>query len=193
MLETSESFHDLLARVRSGDEAALMALVAKYEPRVRMAAHCLLGPHLRRHLDSIDLVQSVNCVLVGGLKQGRFDLSEPNQLVALAVAIVRRKVAQHWRRVRRQQHAASSERGFAQAQRRQAEGDTMSVIDRRLDLERFRRLLDDTERRFVELRLQGYTTTEASAEMGIAANVLRVMLSRLRRRLRSHGLLADWI
>jgi hypothetical protein len=92
-METRAGFTELLTRVRQGDEAALMTLVQKYEPKVRLAAHRLLGSFLRHHVDSIDVVQSVNCVLVRGLREGTFALDEPDQLVALAVTLVRRKVA----------------------------------------------------------------------------------------------------
>src|SRR5207245_7581209 len=49
----------LLERVRAGDEPALTELIQHYEPRLRTAAHVLLGPLLRPSMDSVDLVQSV--------------------------------------------------------------------------------------------------------------------------------------
>src|SRR5437868_2367218 len=46
--------------IRAGDDAALTRLLQQYEPRLRTAARVLLGPWLRPHLDSLDLVQSVH-------------------------------------------------------------------------------------------------------------------------------------
>ena len=44
------SFHDLIQRVRRGDEAAAAELVRRYEPAIRRAARVhLLDPRLRRH------------------------------------------------------------------------------------------------------------------------------------------------
>ena len=65
----------LLDRVRAGDEPALTELIQHYEPRLRTAAHVLLGPLLRPSMDSVDLVQSVHRVLLPGLREGKFDLS----------------------------------------------------------------------------------------------------------------------
>ena len=51
----------------------------------------------------------------------------------------------------------------------------------------------DTERRVIEMRLQGYSTVEVANELGITADVLRVRLHRLRQRLRDRNLLAEWV
>jgi RNA polymerase sigma-70 factor (ECF subfamily) len=62
-----------------------------------------LGPALRPYLDSMDLVQSVHRSLLLGLRENKFDIATPQQLLALALTMVRRKVARHWRRMQRQQ------------------------------------------------------------------------------------------
>jgi RNA polymerase sigma factor (sigma-70 family) len=197
-METSAGFTELLARIRQGDEAALVTLVQKYEPKVRLAAHRLLGSFLRRRVDSVDVVQSVNCVLIRGLKEGTFELAQLDQLVALAVTLVRRKVAQHWRRLRYEEHALvgvgeSPGSPSWRAASEQSQTDPAQTVQLQLDLEWLWQFMNDMERRLVQLRLQGCTTVEAALEMGIAANVLRVLLSRLRRRLRTYGVLADWL
>ena len=53
--------------------------------------------------------------------------------------------------------------------------------------------LDDKDRRLVELRLQGFSTAEAARQLGEDADVLRVRLSRLRRRLRDNQVLSEWL
>ena len=60
---------ELLSRVQQGDEAALAELLQAYEPRLRTTARVLLGPLLRPHLDTVDLVQSVHRVLLPGLRR----------------------------------------------------------------------------------------------------------------------------
>src|SRR5439155_1823730 len=69
---------------------------------VRIVARVLIGPALRPYLDSMDLVQSVHKSLMVGLRLDEFDLSAPENLLALATTMVRRKVARQWRRHRRQ-------------------------------------------------------------------------------------------
>ena len=50
-------------------------------------------------------------------------------------------------------------------------------------IERLLSQLGDTERRVMELRLEGFTTAEVARRLGLDSDVLRVRLSRLRRRL----------
>jgi DNA-directed RNA polymerase specialized sigma24 family protein len=93
------SINDLLERVRGGDEQALADLLHEYEPKIRLTARYLMRPVLRRYLDSIDVAQSVQFDLMRGLRRGAFSFSDPDAFVALAVTVVRRKVARHWRRL----------------------------------------------------------------------------------------------
>jgi RNA polymerase sigma factor (sigma-70 family) len=197
MPETETDFAALLARARQGDAAALEERARRYEPEVRLVAHVQLGPALRPHLDSMDLVQSVHRSLLLGLRAGKFDVGSPDQLVALALTLVRRKVARKWRHLRRQQRLSSGpgggdlERtlgslaapGAGPAQAAQV-GDALRHVCA---------ALDGTERRVIALRLEGRSTAEVARALGLDADVLRVRLSRLRRRLRDRGVLDEWL
>lgn len=183
-----DDFAALAARVRAGDDDALAELVRRYESKVRTVARSLLGPVLRRHLDSVDVAQSVHLVLLNGLRDDRFTLEGEGALVALLVTLVRRKVARHWRRVRREEDGAGIEKPNAQP-----DAAPDAALRLREGLDRIWPSLTDTERQLVDLRLLGHSTAEAAAEMGVAANVLRVTLARLRARLRESGLLEDWL
>ena len=99
----TEPFDALLTLARTGDQAALWELARHYEPEIRTVARLRLGPALRPYLDSIDLVQSVHRSLMRGLQDDKFELSRPEQLVALALTMVRRKAAHAWRKLRRQE------------------------------------------------------------------------------------------
>src|SRR5690348_4987095 len=83
---------DLLRQATAGDSAALAELLQRYERRVRLAARSLLRPPLRNVLDSFDLVQSVHRALLPGLRDGRYAFADEEQLVALAVTVLRHKV-----------------------------------------------------------------------------------------------------
>src|SRR5438477_12507694 len=102
MSEAGPEFVTLLAQARQGDRSALAELSQQYEAKVRMVARVLLGPALRPHLDSVDLVQSVHRSLMLGLRQDKFDISSPDKLIGLALTLVRRKVARQWRHLQRQ-------------------------------------------------------------------------------------------
>src|SRR5215475_9847353 len=107
-METTEDFAALLTRARAGDQEALATLVQQYESKLRVVARVLLGPALRPYLDSLDLVQSVHRSLMLGLREDKFDISTPENLLALALTMVRRKAARQWRHLKRQKRLESA-------------------------------------------------------------------------------------
>jgi RNA polymerase sigma-70 factor (ECF subfamily) len=196
MTEVADDFALLVGRVRLGDDEALAELTGRYESEVRRAARVLLGRGLRSHLDPADLVQSVHHILLQGIRQNKFELSSPQQLVGLAVTMARREVARLWRRQQRQQTFDPQEgetRGPSEVLTRlsSAECDPAEQAQYHDAVEHVCRHLDDKDRRLVELRLQGLSTAEAARQLGEDADVLRVRLSRLRRRLREGHVLWD--
>jgi RNA polymerase sigma-70 factor (ECF subfamily) len=198
MAEDPETFAALLARARQGDPNALTQLVEQYEPKIRLVARVRLGPALRPYLDSLDLVQSVHHSILLGLRRGKFALSSPEELLALALTLVRRKLARHWRHLQRQQRLSDGPTAVGNlpqlltalsspqpdpAQAAQFNDQVRYLCDH----------LNETERRLLELRLQGYSTAEMAEALGLHAIALRVRLTRLRQRLRACGVLDDWL
>jgi RNA polymerase sigma factor (sigma-70 family) len=190
-------FDELLLRARAGDESAMANIVERYEPEVRMVARARLGAALRPHLDSLDLVQSVHRSLIVGLRAERFDISTPENLIALAMTIVRRKVARHWRKLKRQQRLShggdSPDLPDVLGALNSTELDPARDVAVREAASQLVAQLDETERQVVELRLEGHTTAEVARQLNLDPDVLRVKLSRLRRRLRERGLLEEWL
>lgn len=185
------SFDDLLARARAGDNAALADLARRYEPQVRAVARARLGPALRPYVDSIDLVQSVHRSLMLGLRQDKFVFAGPEQLIALALTIVRRKAARQWQKARRQVRADS---GDAEANLpalllglQDDAPDPGQAVAARDAVERLCAELNESDRELLELSALGYATAEIGRIKGQNADVLRVRLSRLRARLRLCG------
>jgi RNA polymerase sigma-70 factor (ECF subfamily) len=196
MPEADKEFAALLAQARAGDTAALAELARRYEPEVRLVARVQLGPAMRPHLDSMDLVQSVHRSLMLGLRAGKFDVSSPDQLVALALTVVRRKVARKWRHLRRQQRSLpgrAESLDLTLASLAVPDSDPARAAELRDATEHLCAGLDETERRVLELRLEGHSTAEVARELGLDADVLRVRLSRLRRRLHTYGVLDEWL
>jgi RNA polymerase sigma factor (sigma-70 family) len=196
MPRASEEYAALLEQARAGDAGALAALVQEYEREVRIVAHVLLGPALRPYLDSVDLVQSVHKSLLLGLRGNKFDVSSPERLVALALTLVRRKVARHWRHLRRQQRLSKGPEASPDLVEHltslsRPPPDPARAAELHDEVENLCRHLDETERRLLELRLQGCSTKEAAEELGVDADVLRVRLFRLRQRLRACGVVTE--
>jgi RNA polymerase sigma factor (sigma-70 family) len=198
MTADAQPFNVLLSRARQRDPEAISALCRQYEPRLRVVARVLLGPALRPHLDSMDLVQSVHRSLLVGIRDEAFDISTPENLMALAVTMLRRKVSRHWRRAQRQQRLRSGGSSLdllptLLADLTTREVDPAEEAQYRDQVEQLCRQLDATERHVLALRLDGYTTAEIAQQLGLNHITLRVRLTRLRERLRSSGVLHDWL
>jgi RNA polymerase sigma-70 factor (ECF subfamily) len=178
----------------AGDAQAQERLCRQYEPKVRIVARVLLGPALRPHFDSMDLVQSVHRSLLVGLRDQKFDISSPQKLIALASTIVRRKVARKWRSTRREQPSAACE-GLAAtlSSLSSPEADPAKAAEFNDQIERLCESLNEIEQRMLELRLEGFTSPEVAELLGIHSVALRVRWTRLRKRLQDAGIFADWL
>jgi RNA polymerase sigma-70 factor (ECF subfamily) len=196
MADPTAEFAELIEKARAGDGAALARLSEQYEPKVRIVARVLLGASLRPYLDSIDVVQSVHRSLLAGLRGGKYDLSAPENLVALAVTMLRRKVARQWRHLRRQSRLSlspeASPAGLLAAQAQQGL-DPAREAEFRDAARRLYSRLGEAEQRIIDLRLEGHTTDEVAARLGLNPIALRVRMTRLRKRLEETGVLADWL
>ena len=187
----------LIQAARAGDESAMERLVKQYEPELRIVARSRLGAALRPHLDSIDLVQSVHRSLLIGLRDNRFEISSPEKLLGLALTIVRRKIARHWQHLKRQQrlsgNAEHSSEGIVEVIA-SFQGNQPSVEDEfshRDLLEQWTQQLDPVEKQLVLRRIEGHSTVEVARSLNMDPDVLRVKLSRLRKRLRERGLVDE--
>jgi len=196
-METGDPFHDLVAKARSGDAAAMVELTKRYEPEVRTVARLRLGPALRPYLDSVDLVQSVHRSLMMGLRDAKFTFTGPSDLVALAVTIVRHKAARHWQRVKRQERhsgGGANEDLPSLIQGLSSPGeDPAATVAYHDAVKAICERLDPLEKQLLELHLQGYRTADAAEILNQNPDVLRVKLSRLRAKLRASGITADWV
>jgi RNA polymerase sigma-70 factor (ECF subfamily) len=193
-------FSELLSRASHGDATALDEIARRYEPKVRVVARVLLGPALRPYLDSMDLAQSVHKSILVGLRESKFHIDGPEQLVALALTVLRRKAAKHWRHLRRQRRLSGD--GVARDSEdlpgllvalSDSRDDPAEVAQLQDQLEHLRGHLDEVERHILDLRLEGYTPSEIADRMGVSRVALRVRLTRLRQRLQSEGAVADWL
>jgi RNA polymerase sigma-70 factor (ECF subfamily) len=189
------NFPALLQAARAGDETALAELIRLYEPQLRVVARSRLGPALRPYLDSGDLVQSVHRSLMVGLRENKFDISTPNNLIALAMTLVQRKVARHWRHLQRQRRLESDPSADLLPNLALLGGhdDPAKAAEFNDQLRRVYNAFDAHERRVLQLRLDGYTIAEVARSMGVDPHLLRVRLGRLRQRLRETGVLTEWL
>jgi RNA polymerase sigma-70 factor (ECF subfamily) len=198
MSEPTDDFASLIERSRQGDRTALARLVEQYEFKIRLVARHRLGPALRPYLDSVDLTQSVHRSLILGLRQNKFEISSPKNLIALALTMVRRKVARQWRHLQRQKRfdpGSASEGALPDVltSLSSTQADPTRAAQFNDQVHQLCQSLEKTDRRLLELRLQDYSLAEVAGQLGITVNALRVRLHRLRLRLRDRGVLDDWL
>lgn len=182
MVADSPTFHDLLGRIRAGDQRAAEELVRRYEPELRRAIRVrLTDPRLRRTVDSVDICQSVLANFFVRVRIGEFDLGQPEQLLHLLLTMARNKVLDKVRR----QHAVKRDQrrveGDATAYLEGVHGnepDPMRVVAAQDLLEEVRRQLSDDERYLADQRGQGREWHEIAAELKAQPDALRKKLSR---------------
>ena len=200
MSDQASDFQRLLQRARDGDAAAVEQLVREYEDELTRVVKANLGNVLRPYFDSVDLVQSVHKSVLLGLQNDQLALNSPEHLVRLAAVIVRRKIARHWQKHRRQMRLENvqlppcDQLSLASLVLSASQPSVDPATEVELN-ERLMRVMDKLElidRRLIELRLEGCNTAEAARHMNLEPDVLRARLGRVRRRLEASGITADW-
>jgi RNA polymerase sigma factor (sigma-70 family) len=190
-LPPDDDFAKLLARVRGGDDLAAAELVQRYERAVLRSVRSRLSRTMRGALDSMDVMQSVHRSLLTGLKNERFQFASPQQLIGLAVVMVQRKVARHWRKLKRfPTNGASPAEMRSATPLEEIAGDESPPLDTATAndlLQRFLTHLDDFDRELVRLKLEGHSSVESAAILGREPAFVRMRWSRLRQMLRERG------
>jgi len=187
-LSQGDDFLALVGRVREGDKTAASELVGRYERAVLRAVRSRLGQNMRRALDSMDVVQSVHQSLLIGLRSQRFDLSSPAQLIALAVVMVQRKIARHWRKIKQLPTTGDTVTGGTPLDCVISDEPAPAEVAAAGDLlEQFLLQLNEFDRTLVRLKLDGYSSVEAAAVLGREPAFIRMRWSRLRQILRQRG------
>ena len=177
----NNDFTDLIARVRSGDQAAAAEIVTNYESLIRREVRMRLeDARLRRVLDSMDVVQSVMASFFVRSAIGEYDLDDPKQLIRLLITMTKNKVASAARREHRQkrdQRRTTSDDAALLGVAQQGESPSQIASGNEL-IARAKELLGQDERQMAELRAQGQSWDEIAQEMGGTAQARRVQFSR---------------
>jgi RNA polymerase sigma-70 factor (ECF subfamily) len=176
------SFHDLMRRVRAGEEEAATELVQIYQPEIRRIVRVRLAkPNLQRLFDSLDICQSVLAAFFVRAANGQWDLETPAQLLKLLVTMARNKLRDQLRK----QKAARRDEGPSRPGRRLALENVAdpaagpgTVAAMRELLHETRKRLSVDERFLADQRALGRDWAEIAAEVGGSAEALRKRLAR---------------
>jgi RNA polymerase sigma factor (sigma-70 family) len=193
-MDEDRSFLELIRRVRSGDEAAALDLVRRYEPAVRrMVRLQLRNPRLSRILDSMDVCQSVMASFFRRAAKGQYDIDRPAQLVRLLATMARNKLASQARVsyvARRELPPADSDEAWSATPARDPEPSCQA--DWKDLLHEVRQRLSTEELRLADRRADQQEWAEIAAEVGGSPEALRKQLARALDRV-SHQLgLDEW-
>ena len=181
-MSEEQAFHDLIRRVRAGDQQAATELVRQYEPEIRRVIRIrLTDPRLGRDLDSMDVCQSVMANFFVRAAAGQFELDRPDQLLRLLVTMARNRLLDQARRMRTGrrggQHGPMA--GEEVLSGVAASGQTPSQIVAEKELmQAVRGQLTEEERHLAEQRAQGRDWAEIAKEFGSTPEALRKKLSR---------------
>ena len=185
----NDSNPDLVQRASRGDEAALVALVAKWLPDVQRLVRVRAPRQLLLQESSADLAQSVCRDALGRIRRGAVEYRGEAPFRAWLLGAVELKLRERWRHGHAQRREAA--RAPAMNVEREDPADPHSspsmALQRAESLARFENLLEQLDERAAQvvrrIQLDGLTHAEVGAELGIDASHSRVLLSRALARL----------
>src|SRR5262249_19658447 len=179
-MSEAQTFHELMQRVRGGDEEAATEVVRRYESIIRVTIRRRLNnSDLRRLFDSLDICQSVlaNCFVRAA--SGQFELETPEQLVKLLVTMASNALKNHAKRQQAARRDYRRRQGSPEEQEVAGADPTPSrVASYRELLQAVRNHLSEDERKLADLYGQGFSWTEIAAQLGENADALRFRLKR---------------
>jgi RNA polymerase sigma-70 factor (ECF subfamily) len=193
-MAASDSFADVMVRLRGGDEAAAREVFERFVRKLVKLARHQFDAVLRRKVDPEDVVQSAYKSFFLRYGEGKLEVQDWRNLWGLLTVITLRKccdrVAYH-RAERRDVHreaaaqpGASGAEPWWQAVSREPTPQEAAVLAE--TVEQLLRALPESERPILELSLQGYTAREIGQQLGRAERSVRRLREQIRRRLEEH-------
>ncbi|MCI0377800.1 MAG: sigma-70 family RNA polymerase sigma factor [Gemmataceae bacterium] len=192
----SESTSDLsyLELFRKGDEAAAQKLFDRYVDQVMKLARRHLSRPMASRVDADDIAQSVFRTFFTRAKKGQFRVEEPEDLCKLLARITVHKTFRQIAFHRRGKRNAAAETGEPQEMllNRLAGGPTPEEAVEFVDhLENFLRSLQPTDRKILELRMEGYNNLEIAKKLDISDRKIRRLMERIRGQAEQMGMKAE--
>jgi RNA polymerase sigma-70 factor (ECF subfamily) len=189
-MPAEDSFADLMARLRAGDDDAAARVFRRFTHRLMALARARLGGRLRQKVDPEDVLQSVYKSFFLRHAEGQLEVAGWDSLWSLLALITARKCgrwAEHFRAGRRDLRAEVAVVGRADesgvieafsADPSPAEAAMLSEV-----MEQLLRDLDERDRTILTLALQGSSAPEISEQLDRPARTVYRVLERIRRRL----------
>jgi RNA polymerase sigma-70 factor (ECF subfamily) len=187
----SDSFAELMSRLRAGEEHAAQKVFQRYVHRLITLACLQLDSQVRSKVDPEDVVQSVYKSFFHRYSSGQLDVAGWRELWGLLVIITLRKCANRAKYYRREcrdpgREVSTGPAGEDSGPRWEAIDPEPTPLEAALLTETVEGLLRDMElpeRQIIELSLQGYTVQEIKQQLGRAERTVRRVRQRVREKL----------
>jgi RNA polymerase sigma-70 factor (ECF subfamily) len=187
----TETFAQLMTRLRSGENAAARTVFEQYAGRLVALARRRFNRLVARKVDPEDVVQSVFNSFFARHRAGELDVSDGHALWNLLTVITLRKCADRAAYFLAERRDAARETSgpaagdgpdaWSLASDREPRPEEVLILEE--TVEHLFRKLGVHERPILELSLQGYTAAEISARLGRAERSVRRLRERIRKRL----------
>jgi RNA polymerase sigma-70 factor (ECF subfamily) len=190
-MKPEPSFADLMARLQAGDPDAAREVFQRFADRLIALAHSRLDRLILRKTDPEEVVQSVFKSFFRRAAEGEFDLVGWDGLWGLLVCITLRKCGRqvkHFhtpcRDVRRETELPAGDETDAGWEALSGDPTPAEATILTETLDQFLAGLGPRERQVVQLRLQGCTVPEISAQVGRSEYTIEGVLKKVRKHLR---------
>jgi len=186
-----EAAGELMARWRAGDQQAAAELFRRYADRLIALARSRLSEKLSQRVDPEDVLQSAYRSFFAGVRNGRYSLDRGGDLWQLLVSITLHKLrdqVKHHQAAKRTieaEQAFGSEDSLCGIQPRLLASDpgpaeAVALTDQ---VESLMSKLNPSQRRILEMRLQGYNLEEIAAETQRGVSTVRRVLEGIKEQL----------
>jgi len=193
-MDAVTSSHDLIERIRAGDQEAFTALFNKYRRRLAVLIHYRLNPELRPFAEVEDILQEAWFRAFRDFAQ--FTYRAPGSFMSWLARIAEHVVADLARSQGRQRrHAAAMVRFRSESNPAGPEPLDSKTPSRLLAQEEsLRRLLDklnalpdDYRQAILLMKVEGLSTAEAAERLGKSKEATALLLHRALKRFRALG------
>jgi RNA polymerase sigma factor (sigma-70 family) len=182
---------DLVDRWRRGDQQAAAELFQRYASRLIGLARSRLSTQMARRVAPEDLVQSVYRCFFANTRAGRYEIERGGDLWQLLVRMALHKLGDHVRRNNRAKRSVKQEQSFGsedslfglQPGALACDPSPVEALALSEELERLMKDLEPSDRRMLELRLQGCNVEEIASAVACSQRTVLRVLKRIRTQL----------
>jgi RNA polymerase sigma factor (sigma-70 family) len=182
---------NLLERWRAGDQQAAGELFRRYADQLIALARSQLSAPMKQRVDPEDVVQSVYRSFFVDSRAGRYETQGGGDLWRLLVTITLHKLQRQVERHTAQKRAVRKEQSYGsedsllgmQAELATQQPSPVEALALTDEVERIMLRLEPSQRRMLELRLQGFYLEEIAELLECSQRTVRRVLDRVKQEL----------